>query len=102
MPSKRYVRRTVDFFNRTEMDVLLVAPDRSCWIGRRDYVILLVALQTGMRVSELIRLRRRDIVIGVGAHLRCEGKGRKQTMYPNSERNGDCIRGLAQRTRRHQ
>jgi integrase/recombinase XerD len=82
MPSKRYVRRTVEFLDRAEMDALLAAPDRSTWAGRRDHVILIVALQTGLRASELIGLRRCDIVIGTGAHIRCEGKGRKQRSTP--------------------
>ena len=37
MPSKRYVRRTVEFLDRTEMNALLAAPDRSTWMGRRDH-----------------------------------------------------------------
>ena len=82
MPGKRYVRRTVDFLDRAEMDALLAAPDRSTWAGRRDHAILIVALQTGLRVSEIINLRRRDIVTGTGAHIRCEGKGRKQRCTP--------------------
>jgi site-specific recombinase XerD len=82
MPSKRYVRRTVEFLDRAEMDALLAAPDRSTWAGRRDHAILIVALQTGLRVSEIISLRRRDVVMGTGAHVRCEGKGRKQRCTP--------------------
>ena len=82
MPGKRYVRRTVDSLDRAEMDALLAAPDRSTWAGRRDHAILIVALQTGLRVSEIINLRRRDIVTGTGAHIRCEGKGRKQRCTP--------------------
>lgn len=82
MPGKRYVRRTVDFLDRAEMDALRAAPDRSTWAGRRDHAILIVALQTGLRVSEIINLRRRDIVTGTGAHIRCEGKGRKQRCTP--------------------
>src|SRR5258708_5349816 len=82
MPSKRYVRRTVDFLDREEMDALLAAPDRFTWVGRRDHAILMVALQTGFRVSEIISLRRCDIVSGTGAHIRCEGKGRKQRSTP--------------------
>jgi integrase/recombinase XerD len=82
MPNKRYVRRTVDFIDRTEMEVLLSAPDRSTWIGRRDRAILLLALQTGLRVSELINLNCRDVALGTGAHIRCEGKGRKQRSTP--------------------
>ena len=82
MPGKRYVRRTVEFLDRAEMEALLAAPDRSTWVGRRDHAILIVALQTGLRASELINLRRCDIVTGTGAHIRCEGKGRKQRCTP--------------------
>jgi integrase/recombinase XerD len=82
MPGKRYVRRTVAFLDRAEMDALLAAPDRSTWVGRRDHAILIVALQTGLRASELISLRRCDIVAGTGAHIHCEGKGRKQRCTP--------------------
>lgn len=82
MPSKRYVRRTVDFIDRTEMEALLCAPNPSTWIGRRDRAVLLLALQTGLRVSELINLNCCDVLLGTGAHVRCEGKGRKQRSTP--------------------
>jgi integrase/recombinase XerD len=82
MPNKRYVRRTVEFLDRTEMNALLSVPDRSTWIGRRDYAIIVMALQTGLRASELINLRRCDIETGAGAHVRCEGKGRKHRCTP--------------------
>jgi integrase/recombinase XerD len=82
MPSKRYVRKTVEFLDRAEMEALRAAPDRSTWVGRRDHAILVVALQTGLRASEIVNLRRCDIVTGTGAHVRCEGKGRKQRSTP--------------------
>jgi site-specific recombinase XerD len=82
MPNKRYVRRTVDFIDRIEMEALLAAPDSATWIGRRDRAILLLALQTGLRVSELINIDCSDVVLGTGAHIRCEGKGRKQRSTP--------------------
>lgn len=82
MPGKRYVRQTVEFLGRAEMDALLAAPDRSTWVGRRDYAILVVALQTGLRASELTNLCCGDVVTGTGAHIRCEGKGRKQRCTP--------------------
>lgn len=82
MPSKRYIRRTVDFLDGPEIEALLKAPDRKTWVGRRDHLILLVTLQTGLRSSELIGLRRQDVVFGPGAHVRCEGKGRKQRSTP--------------------
>jgi site-specific recombinase XerD len=82
MPSKRYVRRMVEFLERVEIEALLAAPDRSTCTGRRDQALLLVALQTGLRASELINLRCRDIVTSTGTHIRCEGKGRKQRCTP--------------------
>lgn len=78
MPSKRYTRRAVDFLDRDETEALLAAPDTQTRAGRRDRTLLLVAVQTGLRASELIRLRRVDVELGAGAHVCCEGKGRKQ------------------------
>jgi len=82
MPSKRYVRRSVEFLNAEEMQALLTAPDRSTWVGRRDHALLTLALQTGLRVSELVKLKCRDVILETGAHVRCEGKGRKQRATP--------------------
>jgi site-specific recombinase XerD len=82
LPSKRHVRRTIEFLDHAEMNALLAAPDRSTWAGRRDHALLIVALQTGLRASEIVNLRRGDIVSGTGAHVRCEGKGRKQRCTP--------------------
>ncbi len=82
IPSKRAERAIVAYLTRPEIDALLAAPDRSTPIGRRDRALLLVAVQTGMRVSELAGLRRSDLVLGVGAHVRCTGKGRKERSTP--------------------
>jgi site-specific recombinase XerD len=82
MPGKRYVRRNVEFLNVQEMQALLNAPDCSTWIGRRDHAILTIALQTGLRASELVNLQCCDLVLETGAHVRCEGKGRKHRATP--------------------
>ena len=82
IPSRRYERKVVEFLTAAEMDALLAMPDASTWIGRRDRTLLLVAFQTGLRVSELIGLKREDIVFGSGAHVRCVGKGRKHRCTP--------------------
>ncbi len=82
MPTKRCPRRPVDFLNPAEMAALLAAPDRATWIGRRDHALLLLALQTGLRVSELVGLRCEDLVIGPSAHVHCRGKGRKERCTP--------------------
>lgn len=82
VPNKRYEQRPIDFLNREEINALLAAPSLSTWIGRRDRTLLLVAVQTGLRVSELIGLNCQDVVLGTGAHVRCLGKGRKQRCTP--------------------
>ena len=82
IPSKRQERRLVGFLSRVEIDALLAAPNRDNWLGRRDYTLLLMAIQTGLRVAEITALRQRDVVLGRGAHVRCEGKGRKQRSTP--------------------
>jgi len=82
MPSKRHEKRVVDFLTRDEMEALLKAPDQSTWFGRRDRVLLLTMLQTGLRVSELIALRVTDVELGTGAHIKCMGKGRKERATP--------------------
>ncbi len=82
IPTKRHTRREVDFLNRAESEALLRAPDQTSWVGRRDYCLLLVALQTGMRSSEIIALRHADVRLDDGAHVRCHGKGRKERSIP--------------------
>jgi len=82
LPHKRHEKAVVSFLTRSEIEALLAAPDRTTWIGRRDHALLLVAIQTGLRVSELTRLTCGDVQLGVGAHLRCQGKGRKDRCTP--------------------
>jgi integrase/recombinase XerD len=84
IPPKRTDRPLVTFLTDPEVDALLAAPDRSRWIGRRDHALLLVVIQTGLRVSELIGLRARDVSLGRGPHLRCQGKSRKERAPPRS------------------
>jgi integrase/recombinase XerD len=82
MPSKRYVRRPIDYLTSDEVDALLAAPDLTTWLGRRDRALLLLAVRTGLRASELLGLRGQDFVMGAGAHVRCMGKGRKERCTP--------------------
>ncbi len=82
IPSKRHTRPLVHFLDRPEIDALLAAPDQTTWFGRRDHALLLVAVQTGLRLSELTGLRRHDVTLGTGAHVRCMGKGRKERCTP--------------------
>ena len=74
MPPKRYDHIGVCYLTTEETAALLAAPDRSTWTGRCDRALLQVAVQTGLRVSELIALRRQDAHLGAGPHVRCYGR----------------------------
>ena len=88
IPPKRTDRALVTFLTRPEIEALLACPDRSTWTGRRDHALLLVAIQTGLRASELLGLCCGDVHLGSGAHLSCRGKGRKDRVTPLS---GGCV-----------
>ena len=72
----------VSWLTDDESDALAAVPDQETWTGCRDYALLLTAIRTGLRVSELTRLTRADIRLGAGAHVRCTGKGRKERCIP--------------------
>jgi integrase/recombinase XerD len=82
IPYKRHIRREISFLARTEIEALLAAPDRSTWIGRRDHALLLLAVQAGLRLSELTTLRRTSLVLDSSPYIRCFGKGRKERCTP--------------------
>ncbi len=101
IPQKRFDRSPVSFLNVTEVDALIAAPDRTVWEGRRDHVLLVVAIQTGLRVSELVGLNCGDVTLGTGAHVRCHGKGRKDRLTPLSASTAEVLRvWLAERAGR--
>jgi len=78
IPTKRHERNTVCYLDLDEIKALLAAPDPNTWLGRRDHALLMLMVQTGVRVSELVGLRVRDLHLGTGAHIRVTGKGRKK------------------------
>jgi len=82
IPQKRFERGIVAFLSKEEVEAILSVPDRDTWIVRRDHALLTLAVQTGLRVAELTSLRRDDIVLTTGPHVRCHGKGRKQRSTP--------------------
>ena len=92
IPSKRFTRTLVNFLTRPEVDALLAAPDQSAWSGRRDHAFLLVAVQTGLRLSEITGLKRDDLFFGTGAHLRVIGKGRKERCTPFAKSTAAVLR----------
>lgn len=82
IPSKRFTRTLVRFLSRTEVDALLAAPNQRSWFGRRDHAFMLMAVQTGLRLSEITAATREDLVLGATSHVRVIGKGRKERCTP--------------------
>ena len=100
IPPKRFDKRIVTFLTATEVDALLAAPDQARWEGRRDRALMLLAVQAGLRVSELTSLNCSDVTLGTGASVRCEGKGRKQRAVPLDPPRPGTLAALAQRASR--
>lgn len=94
IPAKRHEQKLVQFLTRPEIEALLAAPDRTTWLGRRDHAILLLAVQTGLRLSELTNLDRNEVSLGKGAHVRCFGKGRKERCTPLSRQTTLALRAF--------
>ena len=90
IPSKRFTRTLVPFLTRAEVDALLAVPDQRTWSGRRDHAFILLAVQTGLRLSEMTGLKRQDIILGAGAHVRLIGKGRKERCTPIEDPHSPC------------
>jgi site-specific recombinase XerD len=82
IPPKRFDHALITFLTEPEVDALLASCDQTTWTGRRDHALLLLAVQTGLRISELTGLTRADVHLGAGAHVACHGKGRKDRITP--------------------
>jgi integrase/recombinase XerD len=93
IPPKRTGRTLLTFLTDEEIDAMLASPDRSRPIGRRDHALMLLAIQTGVRVSELTGLLRRDVSLDRNApHIRVRGKGRKERITPLTAQTSAVLR----------
>jgi len=98
IPPKRFDKALVTWLAQGELDALLAAPDKTTWAGRRDHAMILLAAQTGLRISELTGLAISDVRLGAGPHVSCHGKGRKQRITPLTKTTVTVLRAwLAER-----
>lgn len=65
------------FLETNEVEPLPAIPDLDQCEGRRDHALIALAVQTGLRLSELIGITRGDIQLGVGATSGCTAKAAK-------------------------
>jgi integrase/recombinase XerD len=90
--NKRQARPMISFLIREEIEALLAAPDQRNWNGRRDHALLRLAVQTGLRLSEVTSLGREALVLGTGAHVQCNGKGRKTRCTPLTKQTAGVLK----------
>jgi len=96
IPNKRKTQKLINFLSEEEVKALLNAPDRKTWIGRRDHTFLVVAIQTGLRLSELINLKWNDVDLKKNHSIECIGKGRKKRITPLTEESINCLHNWSQ------
>ncbi len=92
IPPKRFERSIVTFLSDEEVDAVLAVCNRKTWTGRRDYAMLVLTIQTGLRISELTSLSCGDVFLGTGPYVHCVGKGRKERRTPLLSRTVDVLR----------
>ena len=97
IPTKRWARPLINYLSKTEANALVHAPDGRTWSGQRDQALLMLALQSGFRVSELVALRCDDVKLGPGAHVCCLGKGRKLRAIPLTTQTAMVLRSWMRR-----
>lgn len=97
IPTKRCDRKIVGHLTQNEAAAVLASVDQASWCGRRDYALLLLAMQTGLRLAEITGLRTTDITLGAGAHVRCHGKGRKERCTPLTRDTARVLHGWCNR-----
>lgn len=91
IPEKRVTHRIIDFLTDKEIKALLDAPNQETWLGKRDYTLIVVAIHTGMRLSELLELKWQDVSLNQRASIECIGKGRKYRCIPLSKQATRCL-----------
>jgi site-specific recombinase XerD len=93
IPPKRHDRPVITHLTDPEVDALLAAPDPTTWIGRRDQAMLQLAIETGLRISELTGLTVSDTHLAAPPHVACHGKGRKDRITPLTKNTAHLLRG---------
>lgn len=94
IPDKRTSQKLINFLTNEEVEELLNSPNQDTWIGRRDHTLLVVAIHTGLRLSELITLKWKEVHLDQNAYVECLGKGRKERCTPLNIQSVRCLHRL--------
>ena len=93
IPTKRFDRPVLGYLTREQIAAVLAAPDRTTWSGHRDAVLLATTYNTGARVSEIIGMHVRDVLLDRQTAVQLHGKGRKERAIPLWKNTASELRG---------
>jgi integrase/recombinase XerD len=82
VPVKKSPKPQMTFLTGAEAQALLEAIPARSWTDRRDRAMFTLAIQTGLRLSEITSLQINSVHLGTAAHVACTGKGRKNRTTP--------------------
>jgi site-specific recombinase XerD len=82
VPMKRFDRPMLGFLSRPEMQAILDAPPCTTWVGQRDQALFTMLYNTGARVSEILGMRIKDVILDASPAVHIMGKGRKERSVP--------------------
>jgi integrase len=88
LPKRRSVR---EGFSQDEKDALLATPDRTTEVGKRDYAMMMLAAQTGLRAIDVTNLKYGDIDWVNNEIKICQHKTRKALSLPLEPETGNAI-----------
>ncbi len=101
LPFKRGARNApIDYLESAEAETLLGQIDRSTEMGRRDYALFALMLNTGARVQEVLDLKLSDVRTEPPCQVRLRGKGGKVRLCPIWPSTAARLQELAQHTPR--
>lgn len=81
VPMKRFERPMLGFLSREQIQAILALPGTT-WLAERDRLLLHLLYNTGARISEILTVPVKNVVIGEGACVHLVGKGRKHRSVP--------------------
>jgi site-specific recombinase XerD len=82
IPVKKTTRPVLGYLTDTELAHLLAQVDRSRPEGERDYLLLALLYDTGVRIQELLDVTPSDCRLASPPYVRIQGKGRRERLCP--------------------
>lgn len=84
IPNKKCNKKLITYLTDDEVKGLMDVIDQRSWFGRRDKTLITIAVETGMRLTEITELKWGNFRLDSSGEVKCTGKGRKERIIPIS------------------